>query len=34
MRVILAIHEAHDASTALMVNGEIVAAAQKERFSG
>ncbi len=34
MRVILAIHEAHDASTALMVDGEIVAAAQKERFSG
>jgi carbamoyltransferase len=33
MRVILGIHEAHDASTALMVDGEIVAAAQKERFT-
>ncbi|MFC1851423.1 carbamoyltransferase C-terminal domain-containing protein [candidate division CSSED10-310 bacterium] len=34
MRVILAIQEAHDSTAALMVNGEIVAAAQEERFSG
>ena len=34
MKVILGIHEAHDASTALMVDGKIVAAAQKERFTG
>jgi len=34
MRIILGIQEAHDASAALMVDGEIVAAAQEERFSG
>lgn len=34
MRVILGIQEAHDASASLMVDGEIVAAAQEERFSG
>lgn len=33
-RVILGIHEAHDASAAIMVDGRIVAAAQEERFSG
>ena len=31
--VILGIQEAHDASAALMVNGEIIAAAQEERFT-
>lgn len=31
---ILGIQEAHDASCALMVDGEIVAAAQEERFTG
>lgn len=34
MRVILGIQEAHDSSSALMVDGEIVAAAQEERFTG
>jgi len=34
MRVILGIQEAHDASAALMIDGEIVAAAQEERFTG
>jgi carbamoyltransferase len=34
MRIILGIQEAHDASAALMVDGEIVAAAQEERFTG
>ena len=34
MNIILGIHEDHDASAALMINGEIVAAAQEERFSG
>ncbi len=33
MRTILAIQEAHDASAALMVDGEIVAAIQQERFT-
>ena len=33
MRIILGIQEAHDASSALMVDGEIVAAAQEERFT-
>jgi carbamoyltransferase len=31
--IILGIHDAHDASAALMVNGEVVAAAQEERFT-
>ena len=34
MRTILAIQEAHDASAALMIDGDIVAAAQEERFTG
>ncbi len=34
MLSILGIQEAHDASCALMVDGEIVAAAQEERFTG
>ena len=34
MKVVLGIHDNHDASVALMINGEIVAAAQEERFSG
>ena len=34
MTIILGIQEAHDASAALMVDGEIIAAAQEERFSG
>ncbi|OGV50889.1 MAG: hypothetical protein A2X49_05595 [Lentisphaerae bacterium GWF2_52_8] len=33
MSIILGIHDGHDASAALMVNGEIVAAAQEERFT-
>jgi carbamoyltransferase len=32
--IILGIQEAHDASMALMIDGEIVAAAQEERFTG
>jgi len=32
--IILGIQEAHDASAALMIDGEIVAAAQEERFTG
>jgi len=31
---ILGIHEAHDASAALLIDGEIVAAAQEERWTG
>lgn len=34
MRILLGIQEAHDASAALMVDGEIVAASQQERFTG
>lgn len=34
MTIILGIQEAHDASAALMIDGEIVAAAQEERFTG
>lgn len=34
MKIILGIQEAHDASAALMIDGEIVAAAQEERFTG
>lgn len=34
MRILLGIQEAHDASAALMIDGEIVAAAQQERFTG
>lgn len=34
MRILLSIQEAHDAAAALMVNGEIVAATQEERFTG
>lgn len=34
MRVVLGIQEAHDSSAALMIDGEIRAAAQTERFSG
>ncbi len=34
MKVVLGIQEAHDASAALMIDGEIVAAAQEERFTG
>ena len=34
MQVIIGIQEAHDAGCALMVDGEIVAAAQEERFTG
>lgn len=34
MSTILGIHDGHDASAALMIDGEIVAAAQEERFSG
>jgi carbamoyltransferase len=34
MKVILGLQEAHDASAALMIDGEIVAAAQEERFTG
>lgn len=34
MRIILGIQEAHDASASLMIDGEIVAAAQEERFTG
>lgn len=33
-RVILGIAEAHDASACLMIDGQIVAAAQEERFTG
>ncbi len=33
-RVVLGIHDAHDASACLMVGGKVVAAAQEERFSG
>ena len=32
-KIILGIHDAHDASAAIMVNGEIIAAAQEERYS-
>jgi len=32
--IILGIHDGHDASAALMRDGEIIAAAQEERFSG
>jgi carbamoyltransferase len=32
--IILGIHDAHDASASLMVDGKIVAAAQEERFTG
>ena len=34
MNAILGIHDGHDASAALMINGEIIAAAQEERFTG
>jgi carbamoyltransferase len=34
MTAILGIHDGHDASAALMINGEIAAAAQEERFTG
>ena len=34
MKVILGIQEAHDASAVLMTDGEIIAAAQEERFTG
>jgi carbamoyltransferase len=34
MAVILGIHDGHDSSAAVMVDGRIVAAAQEERFSG
>lgn len=34
MRILLGIQEAHDASAALMIDGEIIAAAQEERFTG
>jgi len=33
MRTILGIHDGHDCSAALMIDGEIVAAAQEERFT-
>ena len=31
--IILGIHDGHDSSVALMINGKIVYAAQEERFS-
>lgn len=34
MYVVLGLVDAHDASAALMIDGEVVAAAQEERFSG
>lgn len=34
MYIVLGIQEAHDASAALMIDGQVVAAAQEERFSG
>ncbi len=33
-KIILGIQEAHDASAALMIDGEVVAAVQEERFTG
>ena len=32
-KIILGIHDAYDASAAIMVNGEIIATAQEERYS-
>ena len=31
--IVLGIHDGHDASASLMINGKIVAANQEERFS-